>query len=161
MSGRIDEAVNTVRRISSQLRPGVLDRLGLVAGLEWLLREFERHSKITTDLTAEGTIEPVGAETATALFRIAQEALTNVARHAGASVVEVRLRREGGKVELRLRDDGRGFDPAAVRGTPSLGLLGIEERARRLGGSAAIESSPRSGTILTVVVPVDDAHSPR
>jgi signal transduction histidine kinase len=161
MEQRIDGAVQTVRRISSQLRPGVLDRLGLVAGLEWLLREFERHSSISTDLAATGNVEPAGSEISTALFRITQEALTNVARHAKASLVEVRLHREGNRIELRLHDDGRGFDPAAVREKPSLGLLGIEERARRLGGSVTIDSSPGAGTTLTVIIPIDHAHPSR
>ena len=159
----IDTAVDTVRRISSELRPSVLDRLGLVAGLEWLLREFERHSGITTDVTSDPGVEPVDAAISTALFRITQEALTNVARHAHASLVEVRLRGRDAEVELRLRDDGRGFDPGAVRDRPSLGLLGIEERARRLGGTATIESQPGGGTTLVVVVPrgTANAHSAR
>jgi signal transduction histidine kinase len=156
----IDTAIDTVRRISSELRPGVLDRLGLVAGLEWLLREFERHSGITTDVTSDRNVEPVDAGVATALFRITQEALTNVARHAQASLVEVRLRDRGAAVELRLRDDGQGFDSNAARDRPSLGILGIEERARRLGGMARIESQPGSGTTLVVEVPrrTADAH---
>lgn len=149
----VDTAVETVRRISSELRPSVLDRLGLVAGLEWLLREFERHSGITTDLAADRSVEPVDAAVSTTLFRITQEALTNVARHAGASLVEVRLRDRDTHIELRLHDDGRGFDPNAVRNRPSLGLLGIEERARRIGGIAAIESIEGSGTTWTAIVP--------
>jgi signal transduction histidine kinase len=160
MEEGIDTAIDTVRRISSELRPSVLDRLGLVAGLEWLLREFERHSGITTDVTSDRDVEPVDTAVATALFRITQEALTNVARHAHASLVEVRLRGRGAAVELRLRDDGQGFDSKAARDRPSLGILGIEERARRLGGTARIESDPGSGTTLIVEVPrrTADAH---
>jgi signal transduction histidine kinase len=153
MDRRISTAADTVRRISSDLRPGVLDRLGLVAGLEWLLREFERSSGITTDIAAGPLTAPVHTDVATALFRITQEALTNVARHANASLVEVRLRDTGSALELRLHDDGRGFDAQDVRRTPSLGLLGIEERARRLGGSVTIESKPGKGTTVTVVIP--------
>jgi signal transduction histidine kinase len=161
LDSAIDTAIETVRRISSELRPSVLDRLGLVAGLEWLLREFERRSEITTDLAADRGVEPVAPEVATTLFRITQEALTNVARHASASLVEVTLRDRGGAIELRLHDDGRGFDPAEVRTRPSLGLLGIDERARRIGGTSAIDSAPGKGTTLTVVVPRNDAHSAR
>jgi signal transduction histidine kinase len=150
---RIDTAMQTVRRISSELRPSVLDRLGLVAGLEWLLREFARHSNVTTDLAADRDVEPVSPAISTALFRITQEALTNVARHAAASLVEVRLRAQNGRIELRVHDDGRGFLPSSVTDRPSLGLLGIEERARRLGGTAAIESVPGQGTTLVVVLP--------
>ena len=153
MDTRISTAIDTVRRISSDLRPGVLDRLGLAAGLEWLLREFERSSGITTDIAAEQLTAPVNTEVATALFRITQEALTNVARHANASLVEVRLRDTGAALELRLHDDGRGFDRDEVRRTPSLGLLGIEERARRLGGNVTIESAPDRGSTVYVFVP--------
>jgi signal transduction histidine kinase len=153
MDRQINTAADSVRRISSELRPGVLDRLGLAAGLEWLLREFERHSDITTDIVADPSIGQVDPAVSTALFRITQEALTNITRHAGASLVELRLQRRDSGIELRLRDDGRGFDPESVRRKASLGLLGMEERARRLGGAMTIDSSLGAGTTLTVTIP--------
>ncbi len=163
----IDGAVESVRRISSELRPGVLDRLGLVAGLEWLLREFERRSSIGATLSVSGLREPVDSEVATALFRITQEALTNVVRHANATSVAAQLSSEGDHVTLRLEDDGRGFDPAAERQEPSLGLLGMRERAVRLGGHLEIVSAVGKGTRLMAVVPGRskagegaDAHPP-
>jgi len=153
MDERVTSALDTTRRISSQLRPGVLDRLGLVAALEWLLREFEHGSDITTDLVTSGIGEPLDPEVATALFRIAQEALTNIARHAHASLVELRLRSDGETLSLQIRDDGTGFDLSRPSRATSLGILGIEERARRLGGNAKITSAPGQGTTIDVVVP--------
>lgn len=149
----IDTAVESVRRISSDLRPGVLDRLGLTAGLEWLLKEFERRSSIRTSLSAQPALDPVDAEVSIALFRITQEALTNVARHAGARSVSAELRAEGDDVVLEVEDDGRGFDAATQSHRPSLGLLGMEERARRLGGSLRIASRLGKGTRLRVAIP--------
>jgi signal transduction histidine kinase len=149
---RVDGAVQSVRRISSELRPGVLDRLGLVAGLEWLLHEFGRRSGIRTELAAEDVREPVPAEVSTALFRITQEALTNVVRHAHASQVRARLEERAGRLELTISDDGRGFDPRTAERAPSLGLLGMRERAARLGGEVRVQSAPGSGTLLAVAV---------
>ena len=146
----VDAAVQSVRRIASDLRPGVLDRLGLAAGLEWLLREFERRSAIATDLVTSGSVERVSPETATALFRITQEALTNIVRHAEASLVKVELTCGEREVMLAISDDGRGFDPGDARRSPSLGLLGMRERAAKLGGSVDIQSAPDKGTRLIV-----------
>ncbi len=150
---RIDGAVRSVRRISSELRPGVLDCLGLVAGLEWLLHEFERRTGIHTTLVAEGVERKVDADISTALFRITQEALANVARHAGAASVSTRLTDTGHDLVLWVKDDGRGFDPAVGPNSPSLGLLGMRERAGRLGGTVHLSSAPGKGTELQVTIP--------
>lgn len=149
---RVDTAVQSVRRISSELRPGVLDRLGLVAGIEWLLHEFGRRAGLETELAAGGVHEPVPSEVSTALFRITQEALTNVARHARATRVHARLEERGPVLELTIADDGVGFDPRTAESAPSLGLLGIRERAARLGGAVRVQSAPGSGTVLAVTV---------
>jgi signal transduction histidine kinase len=154
---RVDGAVQSVRRISSELRPGVLDRLGLVAGLEWLLHEFGRRSRLEIDLTARGVEEPVSEEVSTALFRITQEALTNIVRHARASHVRAELEEREGRLTLTIADDGAGFDPRTAENAPSLGLLGIRERAARLGGEVRVQSAPGSGTMLAVTV--NKAHA--
>jgi signal transduction histidine kinase len=154
---RVDGAVQSVRRISSELRPGVLDRLGLVAGLEWLLHEFGRRSGLEIDLTARGVHEPVSEEVSTALFRITQEALTNIVRHAHASHVRAELEERGGRLTLTIADDGAGFDPRTAENAPSLGLLGIRERTARLGGEVRVQSAPGSGTMLAVTV--NKAHA--
>jgi len=150
IAGRVDGAVQSVRRIASELRPGVLDRLGLVAGLEWLVREFERRSAIKTDLLVSGVDEPVDSEVSTALFRITQETLTNVARHSQATHVRAELDEEDADLILKISDDGKGFDARLTEKRPTLGLLGIRERAARLGGAVDIESSPGAGTSLVV-----------
>jgi signal transduction histidine kinase len=154
MCETIDDAIQSVRRISSELRPGVLDRLGLTAALEWLLRELERRASIRTELHATGVSENIGSEIATTLFRVTQEAMTNVIRHSGASSVSVDLRQDGDRITLRIRDDGRGFDAGNVART-SLGLVGMRERVRRLGGSLEIVSAPGEGTELIATVNVE------
>ena len=152
---RVDVAVRSVRRISSELRPGVLDCLGLVAGLEWLLHEFESRTGIGAVLAAEGVEQKVDAEISTALFRITQEALTNVVRHSGATFVTAQLSGDGRDLVLQVKDNGRGFDPGVEPDKPSLGLLGMRERAARLGGTLRIVSAPGKGTELHVAIPRD------
>lgn len=164
IGGRVDGAVQSVRRIASELRPGVLDRLGLVPGLEWLVREFERRSAIRTELVVSGVDEPVDSEVSTALFRITQEALTNVARHSQATRVRAELDEEEADLVLRISDDGKGFDARLAEKVPTLGLLGIRERAARLGGTVDIRSTPGAGTSLVVRIaktPAPDAGRAR
>ena len=149
----IDAAVRLVRRISSELRPGVLDRLGLSAGLEWLLDQYARRTGIRTRFTVTG-IEACGnSERATALFRITQEALSNIARHSRAGEVTAHLHCDPQEVVLTIRDDGTGFNPGEELSAPSLGLLGMQERARRLAGTLMIHSAPGCGTELVVRIP--------
>lgn len=150
---RIDAAVRSVRRISSELRPGVLDRLGLEAGIEWLLNQFEHRTGIKTALTMEGIKYWEDAELSTALFRITQEALTNIARHAHATLVRTRLLFTDRQVTLIIKDDGEGFDAGDEFTTPSLGLLGMRERAGRLNGRLDITSAPGCGTELQISIP--------
>lgn len=155
MCETINDAIQSVRRISSELRPGVLDRLGLTAALEWLLRELERRASIRTELHATNVSENIGSETATTLFRVTQEAMTNVIRHSGASSVRVDLQQEEDRITLRIRDDGKGFEAGNVART-SLGLVGMRERVRRLGGSLEILSAPGAGTELIATVKVEE-----
>lgn len=149
-----DHAVRSVRRIASELRPSVLDRLGLEAGLEWLLTEFERRTGIATTLLCNHVEKSINPDIATALFRITQEGLTNIAKHAGASSVMARLVSEKDKLVLIIKDDGRGFDPDAENPAPSLGLLGMKERARRLNGTVTIKSAKDQGVELKVEIPI-------
>lgn len=154
-STRIDASVDFVRRVSSELHPSVLDRLGLPAALEWLLREFERRTGLKCDLRLEAPDlgERLDPRAATALFRITQEALTNVARHAGATKVTVSLDREGANLCLKIRDDGTGFSPEEARRKGSLGLLAMEERAALAEGSLTLRSSPGSGSEVEACIP--------
>lgn len=148
---QVDGCVDSVRRISSELRPSVLDRLGLGPALEWLTREFERRTGLTCAFSGAEVQGGIGPDAATALFRITQEALTNVARHAGANAVRVDLSVADGEAVLEIQDDGRGFDVQA--GQPSLGLLGMRERARMVGGRLELASSPGAGTHVRALVP--------
>jgi PAS domain S-box-containing protein len=166
MSRLTDEIIQQVRRISAELRPGVLDDLGLWAAIEWQSQEFARRTGTACAIRSNVTDVHFGRRLSTGLFRIFQEALTNVARHAQAKNVEVTLELRGGdetgageepddgeSIELRVRDDGVGIAPEALASRKSLGLLGIRERARSLGGTATIGPAPEGGTLLTLRVP--------
>lgn len=144
--------LDTSRRISRQLRPSVLDVLGLQAGIEWQLDEFQKRTGITTSLVADD-VSDLDEASSVALFRILQESLTNVARHAGASAVRVRLLRTEGETVLEISDNGRGFTPGVKPSPRSIGLLGMKERASTLGGEAVVRSQPGQGTTVEVRVP--------
>lgn len=159
-SKMVDEIIGQVRRISSELRPGVLDDLGLVAALEWQGQEFERRTGLICVVQSEvADDEHFDRALSTAMFRAFQEALTNVARHGEATHVDVWLGRDDGSLELRVTDDGIGITPEAIGSSESLGLLGIRERARRLGGSATVSCSPSGGTVVAVRVPLSGRPS--
>jgi signal transduction histidine kinase len=150
----IDAALQGVQRISSALRPQVLDDVGLIATLRWQAKEFQVRTGIRckTDLPIE---EPeLGRVRSTAAFRILQEALTNVARHAGATRVDIGLQVDGGHLILRIADNGRGVSEAELHDPKSLGLLGIRERAFLLGGDVGIEGRGGRGTTITLSIPL-------
>jgi PAS domain S-box-containing protein len=157
MSGMTDRIIDQVRRISTELRPGVLDDLGLVAAIEWLTQEFEGRTGTTSVFASNVRDARFERNLSTAIFRILQEALTNVARHAEASRVEVRLGQEDAHLCLEVKDDGRGISQEAISDTKSLGLLGMRERARRLGGTVTVSGSRDLGTRITVEVPLVSA----
>jgi signal transduction histidine kinase len=153
MSEATDEIIQQVRRISTELRPGVLDDLGLLAAIEWQAQEFEERTGTLCTVESNVGDAPLPRDVSTALFRIFQEALTNVARHAEAREVAVHLWLADGELRMEVRDDGRGITVAQAGNPRSLGLLGIRERARRLGGGAAIAAGPSGGTVVWVHVP--------
>lgn len=154
----VDTAVKSVRRIASDLRPLVLDDLGLVAGLEWLAQDFSKRTGIEVALNMDVGDSAPGDAQASALFRIVQESLTNVARHAQASRVRIALVHEGGRLKLTVQDDGKGLDEGAGGGKAgSFGLIGIRERAIMLGGQASLSSRPGEGTLVEVSIPFQGA----
>ncbi len=153
MKKLVDTTVAAVRRIAADLRPVMLDDLGLVAALEHLLHDMSQRTGIVVGIEADEAGLDFGEPVSSALYRIAQEALTNVARHAQATEVRVSIRINGDKLVLTVRDNGRGFDPDAVVGGKSYGVLGIRERAYTLGGAARIESHPGGGTTVEVIIP--------
>ena len=156
MSGYVDETVKMVRRIATELRPGVLDDLGIVAAIEWHLREFRNRTGIAYKFSSQLETLPLGKMQSTAVFRILQETLTNVARHAAASQVEVSLEKVEGCVVLRVSDNGRGIKESAMRDTKSLGLLGMRERAVLIGGEVRINGRAGEGTTVTVRIPLGE-----
>jgi two-component system sensor kinase len=159
MSDVIDDTVRAVRRITADLRPTILDDLGPVAALEWLAQDFSQRSGIVVrmDVTQADSVfqEPL----VTAVFRMVQEALTNVARHACATEVVIAFRVDGGTLKVRVSDNGHGTDLAGLDGSGSYGLLGIRERARTLGGTAEFTSAPGQGFSIEIVIPVDPYRS--
>jgi PAS domain S-box-containing protein len=148
-----DELIAATRRISADLRPGVLDTFGLVAAFEWQVQDFSDRTGIPCELITNLGLAKIERDTSTVLFRVLQEGLTNVARHANATHVEVKLEVDGDELRLEVRDDGRGVTPEHAHGVHSLGLLGVRERARRLGGFAVITGEPGKGTVLRVSIP--------
>jgi len=155
----LDETIQSVRRIATELRPVVLDELGLVAAVEWATEEFQARTgtKCRLDLPqADVVIDP---ERATALFRIFQETLTNVARHANASEVNVRLAKEDRNLILEVHDNGTGASKEQLAATNSLGILGMRESALLLGGELTIFGAAGEGT--TVIARIPEAHPTR
>jgi two-component system NarL family sensor kinase len=150
---RLNEALTEMRRISHRLRPATLDTLGLPAALELLGREFE-HGGVTVEVSVHGEPRALADDVTTALFRVAQEALANIAKHAAARHVSLRLRFDKG-VALQIADDGRGFDAEAVNLDPrrGLGLRHMRERLGAIGGRFDITTAPGAGTSLTAAVP--------
>jgi signal transduction histidine kinase len=153
----IDSTVTAVQRISSELRPSVLDDLGLFAAVESEARLFEERSGIECELSVPDELPDVNEHSATAIYRIVQEALTNVARHSNAGRVEIRVRERADELFVEIRDDGRGIASADVSDPASLGLAGIRERADMLGGTAVIEGVPGLGTIVSIRMPIGAA----
>lgn len=151
-----DSTINSVRKISSELRPGLLDDLGLVATMEWQLSEFEKHSGIKTTFNVEESEILLPDRFKSGLFRIFQESLTNVARHANAKKVIVNLRQEQGKVLLYIEDNGKGFDKNKTADKRTLGILGMKERTEMMGGEYEIKSIPGKGTTVLVAIPLQD-----
>jgi PAS domain S-box-containing protein len=150
---RIDGTIDSVRRIATELRPSVLDHLGLVAAVEWQAQEFSNRTGIAAAVRLAASAAMPAADTATTVFRILQEALTNVARHAGATRVEIALDLTPEGVRLEVHDNGRGIDEAARAGARSLGLLGMQERASACGGELTIDGGPGAGTVLSLRIP--------
>jgi PAS domain S-box-containing protein len=154
MTKQIEGCVQTVRRIATGLRPGVLDDLGLLAAIDWQVREFETRSGISVVLSVPEEDLSLDRDRAIALFRILQEVLTNIARHADARTVDVSVHEERGQLTLEMRDDGRGITELEATHSQSLGILGIRERVSLLGGVLSIRGDAGVGTRVTVKIPV-------
>jgi two-component system, NarL family, sensor histidine kinase UhpB len=157
----VDDTVASVRRIASDLRPLMLDDLGLNAAIEWLVRESAKRSGLCITPCLGETMLPAHQEATVgiAIYRITQEALTNVARHAQATQVQIELKQVDGHLHLRVGDNGKGFCNPPKRPNHSHGLIGIRERVFSLGGQFEIANGPQGGAQLTVRIPLDAANS--
>ena len=160
MQGLLDTAVASTRRIAADLRPLVLDDLGLVAAVEWLASTFTQRHGVPCALEVDEELE-LQEPYATAVFRIVQESLANVAKHAQAKHVQVRLARTEGEVVVSVHDDGQGFHPEDPRKPHSLGLVGLRERAQLLRGSLSLASAPGQGTTVEARIPLGVAQGER
>jgi signal transduction histidine kinase len=154
MSELTDAAITSVQKIATELRPVVLDSLGLCAAIEWQARDFEGRTGIECRATVPELDQPLERDRSTALFRILQESLTNVARHAEATRVEIDLSCEDGWVSLTVRDNGRGIRAGELSDPRSVGLLGMRERAALLGGECHIRNSAPGGTLVEARLPL-------
>ncbi len=150
----VDDAIQTMHHIVRELRPEVLDHLDLRSALEWQVQEFQSRTRIESNFYSELDELNLDPERSTALFRILQETLTNVARHAQANRVQATLKKVDGQIVMQVRDDGKGIPDDRVTNSQTFGILGMRERARALGGDVDIESLPDHGTTVTVHIPV-------
>jgi len=159
MNALLDGTIAATRRIAADLRPLMLDDLGLAAALDWLTQNFSRHTGIATDLVIDDTVAQVPEPIASALYRITQESLTNVAKYAHATNAEIRLERDGELVQLLVRDNGRGIAAADQDKHGTFGLLGIRERVTLLGGEVAIVGEPGQGSEVRARIPLAAADT--
>jgi len=150
----INATVASVRKIATDLRPSILDDLGLIAALEWQGEEFEKRSGTHVEFSNEAGDFELKPDSVTAIFRIYQELLTNVARHANATLVKVVLQKRDNSVFFSLTDNGIGFDPETISQKKTLGLLGIKERTLILGGTYEFKSRPGEGSETIISIPL-------
>jgi PAS domain S-box-containing protein len=159
MVNLVDRAIETVQRVALGLRPSLLDTLGLAAAMEWLVEDLAERSGIEINLEIEPAEPELDERMTVTLFRVLQESLNNVIRHASASQVTVSLLCSDGEAELRVRDDGIGISAEQVEAADSIGIIGMQERARALGGEIKIQGYPDIGTNVTICIPVAQGES--
>jgi signal transduction histidine kinase len=157
----VEKSVNIVHRFARELRPTVLDDLGLIPALHTFMKSFTEETGIRVSLSAFAAVEQVNGDKRTVLYRVAQEALTNVARHARASQAEVQIQKLDGGVCMTIRDDGKGFQEHALhtKKAERLGLLGMKERLEMVGGNFSVTSAPGKGTTILAQIPLNGRTS--
>lgn len=152
----VERSMNTVHRFARELRPSLLDDLGLIPALRSYMKGFTKRTHIPIHFTAFAAVEQLDSDKRTVLYRVAQEAFTNVAKHAKASLVEVNIQKLRGVVRMEIHDNGKSFQVQRLLFTKRirrLGLLGMQERVEMVGGSFAVESSPGKGTTICAQIP--------
>jgi signal transduction histidine kinase len=150
----VDSTIQLVRRIASELRPSLLDNLGLIAAIEWQLQEFEKRTRIRYKLECGERTLDLDWDRSTALYRVTQEALTNVMRHSGATSVTVAINRTERAVLLSIIDNGKGITDRDINRSNSLGLLGMRERMAQFGGKCVVERHSAGGTSVRAWAPI-------
>jgi signal transduction histidine kinase len=150
----IDNTINVVRRIAAELRPSILDDLGLVEAIEWQAQKFQAQTGIVCRCDCSLEDVELSQDQSTAVFRIFQEALTNILRHAQATSVDITMRKENGELILTISDNGKGITEDEEAGRLSLGILGMRERAHLAGGRIDITGVKGKGTEVIVRVPI-------
>ncbi|HEY3326249.1 MAG TPA: PAS domain S-box protein [Novimethylophilus sp.] len=160
MNRMIDEAIQTVRKIATDLRPSILDNLGLLAAMEWQVQEFCENTGIDCKLTKPASVDiDLDSERATAVFRILQEAITNITLHSGATQAQVEVQAAGGELVMKITDNGKGVGLRQLVSPQSLGILGMHERAHYFGGMVQIASQPGTGTTIIMRMPLNPAKT--
>ena len=154
MYALVDRAIQTVKRISTELRPGALDDLGLADAMEWQIQDFGKRTDIKSTFSARPEGIVLDRERSTAVFRVCQEALTNIVRHAKATRVSVSLRTGPNRVSLKISDNGQGIEESQILDPTAFGLIGMRERARYLGGEVRISGAPGKGTLVVMSIPL-------
>ncbi|HSZ86142.1 MAG TPA: sensor histidine kinase, partial [Puia sp.] len=150
----LNTSIKTVRKIATELRPSILDDLGLIAAVEWQCQEFGKRSEIETHFFSDVEDLNLDAQISICLFRICQESLTNIGRYAQASVIEVSLKHFDDKIVLTIKDNGIGFDTEFIGQKKTWGLLGMKERAAIMKGKVTINSEKQKGTTVEVIIPI-------
>ncbi|MFZ2054370.1 MAG: PAS domain-containing sensor histidine kinase [Candidatus Aminicenantales bacterium] len=156
MSELIDKTIQLIQKISAELRPGLLDDLGLMPAIEWQLQDFQNRTKIKCKLSCASSDIELEPDQATAIFRVFQESLTNVARHARATRLEISLTEKDGWLGLTIRDNGKGISDSQVNAPDALGFLGMRERLRLFNGKLNVHGVPRRGTTVEILLPLKE-----
>lgn len=159
MSGLIDMAIETVKRISAELRPPLLDDLGIAVALEWQAAEFEKLTQIKCEFSSKPKDIVLDPDRSTTIFRIFKEALTNVVRHSNASRVKAVLVKETDKIVLTIKDNGKGIEKERIADPKAFGLIGMRERARFWGGEVGLSGAPDKGTSVTLSIPLTNQEN--
>jgi two-component system sensor histidine kinase UhpB len=154
MTGLIDQTIQLIQKISAELRPGLLDDLGLRPAIEWQVQDFQNRTGIKCKLTADDHDIEMDPDQATAIFRVFQESLTNVARHAEATRLEIILDEKDGWLRLVVRDNGKGISETQVYAPDALGFMGMRERLRPFNGKLSVQGAPRKGTTVEISLPL-------
>jgi len=160
MSKLVDTTIQTVKRIAAELRPGVLDDLGIAAAIEWQAGEFEKLAEIKCEFSSNPRDIILDQERSIVIFRIFQEILTNIILHAKATKVRISLKEKGPSIVLKVRDNGKGISNKQISDSKAFGLIGMRERVRPWGGEIKISGAPGKGTTVVASIPRVSEESP-